>query len=161
MRRGQVLTSTRKNARPRFLNRLRHRHSPPQPPFERAVELLAAGRSVGVFPEGTANRDPQQLLRGRHGAARLSLQGGVPIVPVGIRFPFEPLGAPIRDFARLSIEIGEPLPPNHAPGDATATLGAVRARHAEIMTALAALSGKTWHYDTRTSDDEIKTDPAH
>jgi 1-acyl-sn-glycerol-3-phosphate acyltransferase len=161
MRRGEVLTSTRKNARPRILNRLRRRHAPPQPPFERAVELLAAGRSVGVFPEGTANRDPQRLLRGRHGAARLSLQSGVPIVPVGIRFPFEPAGAPIRDFARLSIEIGEPLPPRRAPGHAAPPLDAVRARHAEIMTALAALSGKAWHHDTRTRDDESKTDPAH
>jgi 1-acyl-sn-glycerol-3-phosphate acyltransferase len=149
MRRGQVLTSTRKPARPRFLNRLRAQHAPPQPPFERAAELLAAGRSVGVFPEGTANRDPRRLLRGRHGAARLSLQGGVPVVPVGLRFPFEPAGAPIRDFARVAIEIGEPLPVRHCHDDVV-PLDAVRARHAEIMTALAALSGKTWNHDTRS-----------
>ncbi|MEZ5458378.1 MAG: lysophospholipid acyltransferase family protein [Steroidobacteraceae bacterium] len=146
MRRGEVLTSMRKNARPRFLNRLRHRHAPTQAPFARAAELLAAGRSIGVFPEGTANRDPHRLLRGRHGAARLSLHSGAPIVPVGIRFPFEPPGAPIRDFARLAIEIGTPLAaqrPSHAGAIA---LHDVRAHHAAIMTTLAALSGKTWHY---------------
>jgi 1-acyl-sn-glycerol-3-phosphate acyltransferase len=149
MRRGQVLASTRKPARPRFLNRLRSRHEPPQPPFERATELLAAGRSVGVFPEGTANRDPRRLLRGRHGAARLSLQSGVPIVPIGLRFPFEPADAPIRDLARVAIEIGEPLPPRRWH-DGIASLDAVRSRHADIMTALAALSGKTWNHDTRS-----------
>lgn len=146
MRRGQVLTSTRKNARPRFLNRLRGRHAPPRPPFERAAELLGAGRSVGVFPEGTVNRDPRRLLRGRHGAARLSLQSGAPIVPVGLRFPFEPADAPIRDLARVSIEIGEPIAPRH-PVEPDPSLAAVRTRHAEIMTSLSSLSGKAWTHE--------------
>lgn len=161
LRRGEVLASVRKNARPRFLNRLRARYAHPLPPFERAAHKLADGRSVGVFPEGTANRDPQRLLRGRHGAARLSLQSGVPIVPVGIRFPFEPAGAPIRDFARLAIEIGAPLAARRPAHASAVALEEVRARHAEIMTTLAALSGKTWNHTERISDDEAKANAAH
>ena len=144
LKRGEVLASVRKNARPRFLNRLRARYAHPVPPFERAAQKLAAGRSVGVFPEGTANRNPHRLLRGRHGAARLSLRSGVPIVPVGIRFPYEPAGAPIRDLARLAIEIGEPLPPR-VSAQPEPTLAEVRQRHGELMTSLSALSGKTWN----------------
>lgn len=147
MKRGEVLASVRKNARPRFLNRLRARYTHPVPPFERAAQMLAAGRSVGLFPEGTTNRDPDRLLRGRHGAARLSLQSGVPIVPVGIRFPFEPDGAPIRDLARLAIEIGEPLPPRLS-AQPEPTLSEVRQRHQELMTSLSTLSGKSWKPDT-------------
>jgi 1-acyl-sn-glycerol-3-phosphate acyltransferase len=147
LKRGEVLASVRKNARPRFLNRLRARYAHSLPPFERAALKLAAGRSVGVFPEGTANRDPYVLLRGRHGAARLSLQSGVPIVPVGIRFPYEPAGTPIRDLARLVIEIGEPLAPRRA-AEAEPSLAEVRARHAELMRSLSRLSGKVWNHDS-------------
>lgn len=144
LRRGEVLASVRKDARPRFLNRLRSRYAHPLPPFERAAQKLAAGRSVGVFPEGTANRDPHRLLRGRHGAARLSLQSGVPIIPVGLRFPFEPAGQPIRDLARVAIEIGEPLAPRRA-ACGEPSLAEVRARHAEMMLSLSNLSGKSWN----------------
>jgi 1-acyl-sn-glycerol-3-phosphate acyltransferase len=56
------------------------------PPLEQARQHLIAGRSIGIFPEGTVNRDRSQLLRGRYGAARLSLETGVPVTPAGIRF---------------------------------------------------------------------------
>lgn len=156
LRRGEVLASTRKDARPRILNRLRARHAHPLPPFERARAKLAVGRSVGVFPEGTTNRDPGRLLRGRHGAARLSLVSGAPVVPCGIRFPELPPGAPIGDFARLGIEIGAPLPAMPITTNGMPTLAEVRRRHAEIMRAIARLSGKDWSPDPRNTDDEVE-----
>lgn len=49
-----------------------------------AAELLDEGWSLLLFPEGT--RSPDGWMRSfRHGAARLSVQSGVPVVPVGIR----------------------------------------------------------------------------
>jgi 1-acyl-sn-glycerol-3-phosphate acyltransferase len=147
MRRGQILASTRKDARPRILNRFRARHAHPLPPLERARAKLAAGASIGVFPEGTVNRDPARLLRGRHGAARLSLETGVPVLPCGIRFPKLAPGAPIGDFARLSLEIGPPLPALPLATPRSPTLAEVRLRHAAIMSSLASLSGKAWLYD--------------
>jgi hypothetical protein len=47
----------------------------------RARVCLALGRSVGIFPEGTVNRDPHRLLAGRRSAALLSLERRVPVVP--------------------------------------------------------------------------------
>ncbi|MGE5215894.1 MAG: lysophospholipid acyltransferase family protein [Chloroflexota bacterium] len=52
--------------------------------LKRAKELLAAGISVVVFPEGTRSRDGQ-LLRFKKGGFLLAAQSGVPIVPVAIK----------------------------------------------------------------------------
>jgi 1-acyl-sn-glycerol-3-phosphate acyltransferase len=48
-----------------------------------AMELLAAGRPLGLHPEGTRSRDGQ-LRDGRPGAALLAMRAGVPLLPVGI-----------------------------------------------------------------------------
>ena len=48
-----------------------------------AARLLAAGRDVIVFPEGTRSRDGRTGDFHR-GAARLAAAAGVPLVPVGI-----------------------------------------------------------------------------
>src|SRR5262245_30418449 len=85
-RRGEAITVTRKSARPRLLNLLKPLYVHERSALERARAHLEAGRSVGVFPEGTVNRDPRRLLYGDRGAARLALQAGVPVVPAGIRF---------------------------------------------------------------------------
>ncbi len=48
-----------------------------------ALDLLADGRPVGVFPEGTRSRDGR-MRAARPGAALLAMRSGVPIIPVGI-----------------------------------------------------------------------------
>jgi 1-acyl-sn-glycerol-3-phosphate acyltransferase len=107
-----------------------------------------AGRSVGLFPEGTVNRDPRRLLRGRFGAARLSLETGAPVLPVGIRFIGSPSGRDRGDSGLpMSIHIGAPLTPPPEQAEAVGgkvSIIAVRAWHGEIMTAIASLCGKTW-----------------
>jgi 1-acyl-sn-glycerol-3-phosphate acyltransferase len=52
--------------------------------LDAAIAVLKDGALAGIFPEGRVNEHPGELLRGRRGAARLSLGAGVPIVPVGI-----------------------------------------------------------------------------
>src|SRR5262249_15944983 len=99
--RAQVVTVTRKSAKPRFLNVLKPLYEQAVPPHERARRHLASGRSVGIFPEGEVNRDPDRMLRGRRGAARLSLETGAPVVPMGIRFPRHAPGRPINDHAMM------------------------------------------------------------
>src|SRR5262249_44969240 len=86
-KRAETITVTRKPARPRVLNLLKPLYSHPLSVLDRARLQLAAGQSVGIFPEGKVNRDPSRLLRAHHGAALLSLESGVPIVPAGIRLP--------------------------------------------------------------------------
>ena len=48
-----------------------------------AVDVLARGGTVGVYPEGTRSRDGL-LHRGNLGPARLAATSGAPIVPIGI-----------------------------------------------------------------------------
>jgi 1-acyl-sn-glycerol-3-phosphate acyltransferase len=107
--------------------------------------LLLSGASVGIFPEGKVNRDPHVLLRGRLGAARLSLETGVPVVPAGLRPVSTPAGP-------MSIEIGAPLtPPSMAAG---VDGDDVRAWHAQIMSAIAVLSGKSQRLQPKGASDE-------
>jgi len=78
------------------------------PVLDACLERLAAGGSLGIFPEGTRNRGGQ-LLRGRPGLGELVLRSTAPVVPVGLRFPAaERLGRPPR-LGRMVLAIGEPL----------------------------------------------------
>lgn len=148
-RAGDVITLDRKPARPRFLNVLRPLLTDRVPAFTRAAERLAAGASVGIFPEGTTNRDPGRLLRGFHGAAKLSLQAGVPVIPAGVRFPRHEHAPRIPELAPMEIEFGAPLVP---PAEHDLTAAAVRAWHARVMSEVARLSGKTWSNERKTHD---------
>ncbi|MBI4090362.1 MAG: 1-acyl-sn-glycerol-3-phosphate acyltransferase [Candidatus Kerfeldbacteria bacterium] len=85
-----------------------------------ALERLAGGGVVGIFPEGRRNKrnvNPEWgrvMLKGKTGAARLALTSGVPVVPVGLIAPaggtaFEA----IRNFLSPSkpaiVRFGSPL----------------------------------------------------
>ncbi len=53
-------------------------------PMESAYKVLRAGHVIGIFPEGSLTREPDQWpMRARTGAIRLALETGVPIVPMG------------------------------------------------------------------------------
>ncbi|CAI9386399.1 lysophospholipid acyltransferase family protein [Microbacterium sp. T2.11-28] len=48
-----------------------------------AKELVESGRGVIVYPEGSLTRDPDMWpMRGKTGAVRLALAGGLPVIPV-------------------------------------------------------------------------------
>src|SRR6478735_7005430 len=50
-----------------------------------ALEALAAGEAVGLYPEGRITRDPAHWPeRAKTGAVRLALASGAPIVPVAM-----------------------------------------------------------------------------
>ena len=51
--------------------------------LKQAVRVLAAGRSVVIFPEGAIS-PPEGFAPVRSGVARLALQSGVPVIPIGI-----------------------------------------------------------------------------
>lgn len=138
-RRSGAIVVMRKSARPRFLNALKPFYAPTEPSHERALAHLEGGRSVGIFPEGTVNRDPERLLRGRLGAARLSLAAGVPVVPGGIR-----LIGPDPRRPMLELTLGPPMLPPAIPATTTPASADVRAWHGRIMTEIARLSGKSW-----------------
>jgi 1-acyl-sn-glycerol-3-phosphate acyltransferase len=155
-----AITVTRKEAHPRILNRLKPWFAQPTPPLEQARARLLARESVALFPEGRINRHPGRLLRGRFGAARLSLETGTPVLPVGIRF-LGPVGSADRtDSSRpMEIRIGDALIPP-ADREAVATIAAVRAWHATLMSAVADLCGKEWSGDAPTRVPAPKPTPS-
>src|SRR5258705_8548448 len=51
--------------------------------LDAALDVLARGGVIGVYPEGTRSRDGM-LHRGNLGPARLAAASGAPIVPVGL-----------------------------------------------------------------------------
>jgi 1-acyl-sn-glycerol-3-phosphate acyltransferase len=142
--RSGAITLTGKPARPRFLNRLKPWFEPAMPPFEEARKHLKRGGSIGIFPEGTVNRDGNRLLRGRRGAARLSLEAGVPVVPMGIRFARRDPGTGATDSTSpMSIRFGTPIdPPNGASSRVSSS--AVNDWHARLMGEIGLLCGKRW-----------------
>lgn len=144
---GQVITIARKPAKPRFLNVFKPLFTSREPGFARAQKALEAGRPVGIFPEGTTNRHPTKMLRGFNGAAQLSLQTGVPILPIGIQFPSHDTSRPIPEWIPMGLNIGSPMTPPKINGKAK--LEEIRSWHRQIMTAIADLSGKTWQPQNR------------
>lgn len=47
------------------------------------VEVLAEGRALGIYPEGTRSPDGR-LYKFRTGVARVALRSGAPVIPVGL-----------------------------------------------------------------------------
>jgi 1-acyl-sn-glycerol-3-phosphate acyltransferase len=79
-----------------------------------AAELLAAGKLVGIYPEGTRSRDGM-LHRGHSGVAHLAMISGAPIIPVGLTGTerVQPIGTSVpRPFrGPVTIQFGEPIHP--------------------------------------------------
>lgn len=52
--------------------------------FEAACVSVREGGCVGVYPEGTITKDPTGWpMRGKTGAARIALETGCPVIPIG------------------------------------------------------------------------------
>lgn len=104
-----------------------------------ALSLLANGRPIALFPEGTRSRDGQ-LQTGKSGAALLAMRAGVPVIPVGIAGTYR-LFAAGRLLPRrtpMTVRIGAPLSLPHVPDGRLDREQLVAANDA-IMRAIAAL----------------------
>lgn len=147
LRRGGAIVSPHKRAKLAAANRFKAQLTRNAAPLEQATAHLEAGRSVGVFPEGIMNRNPNRLLKANHGAALLSLRTGVPVVPIGIRFPNHDPDCAINDLARMSVHIGAPMTPPQSTTDSS--IEDVRHWHDTVMLAISRLSGKRLHTEEK------------
>ncbi|NMC04820.1 MAG: 1-acyl-sn-glycerol-3-phosphate acyltransferase [Candidatus Lokiarchaeota archaeon] len=80
--------------------------------YNKALEFLRQGELVGIYPEGTTNGGGYNFLEPHVGAARLAIDGKVPIIPVGISGTDRilPKGAKMPNFnAKLTVKIGKPI----------------------------------------------------
>ena len=78
--------------------------------MEGVLHVLRSGNLLGIYPEGTRSPDGR-LYKGKTGVARLVLQAGVPVVPVGM---INTELVPSRFFKiptmrRPKIRIGKPM----------------------------------------------------
>src|SRR5207342_2482828 len=80
-----------------------------------AVEFLAAGEAVGIFPEATISR-ALELKEFKTGAVRIAAEAGVPVVPVILWGTQRMMTKDHpRDFSRgktITISVGTPLHPS-------------------------------------------------
>lgn len=83
--------------------------------FGAAVDAVARGELVVVYPEGTISRDPDLWpMTGKTGAARIALAAGVPVVPVaqwGVNHILAPYARRPHLFPRklITVKAGDPV----------------------------------------------------
>jgi 1-acyl-sn-glycerol-3-phosphate acyltransferase len=128
--------------------------------LDAAVPVLQSGELVGIFPEGTRSLDGR-LYRGRTGVARLAMEAGVPVVPVGFigTDKVQPKGHTIPRLGALwnsnvTVRFGPPM--NFS--DRTDDMSTMRAITDEIMAEIRKLSGQqyTGRYAPRPSTSNGK-----
>ncbi len=129
-----------------------------------AVPVLQSGELVGIFPEGTRSLDGR-LYRGRTGVARLAMQAGVPVVPVGIlgTEKIQPKGHSIPKLTEMGrsgvvIKFGVPLDFSARSDD----MSSMRAITDEIVLEIQKLSGQeyTGKYAPRPTEPAAPPPPA-
>jgi len=106
--------------------------------------VLASGELLGIYPEGTRSPDGR-LYKGKTGVARIVLQAGVPVIPVGmINTEFVPtrlLKIPL--MRRPGVRIGKPLDFSRYAGSGNDRT-VLRWVTDEIMNAVMELTGQTY-----------------
>ncbi|HWG61705.1 MAG TPA: lysophospholipid acyltransferase family protein [Streptosporangiaceae bacterium] len=124
------------------------------------LRVLAHGRLLGIYPEGTRSPDGR-LYRGKMGVARLALESAAPVVPCAMVGTFEMM-PPGKIRPRLSIRpgvrYGKPLDFSRYAGMKSDRL-VLRAVTDEIMYALMNLSGQEYvDSDARRAKADIKAE---
>jgi 1-acyl-sn-glycerol-3-phosphate acyltransferase len=76
--------------------------------LEQCLDRLNQGRSIGIFPEGTRNSDPEHLLKAKKGLGHLVLLSEAPVIPLGTA-PLHPGGTKKSSRGSLVLRIGAPL----------------------------------------------------
>src|ERR1051326_2412007 len=114
--------------------------------LDAAVPVLQSGEVVGIFPEGTRSPDGR-LYRGRTGVARLLMEAGVPVVPVGFvnTDRVQPKGHMIpklstRKHADVVIRFGKLMDFSDRPDD----MSSMRKITDEIVAEIQKLSGQEY-----------------
>ncbi|WP_249423761.1 lysophospholipid acyltransferase family protein [Nocardioides coralli] len=131
--------------------------------FDAAVQAVRDGECVVVYPEGTITRDPDLWpMAGKSGAARIALETGCPVIPVGqwgAHTLLPPYSARLRVLPRqrVQMKVGDPVDLSglQGPPPSAATISAATDRiMAAIVALVADLRGEpapTELFDPRTS----------
>ena len=112
--------------------------------LDAAIPVLRAGKVLGIHPEGTRSLDGR-LYRGRPGAAKLAVETGATLVPVGLvgTDRIQPVGARLPRLAKVEVTFGEPLDLTDWAG-APADARTVREITERLMKRIAKLTGQQY-----------------
>jgi 1-acyl-sn-glycerol-3-phosphate acyltransferase len=125
--------------------------------YDECIRKLESGRDIGIFPEGTRNRDPRRLKRGRSGIGKIIAETDCPVVPIGIEYLRRGKMQIIPAAGKIILRIGRPVqftrdimeyrqnavPIEHSEKQKPATAGNLsRIITHRVMEELARLSGK-------------------
>ena len=78
--------------------------------IKKSLRLLAKGRVIAIFPEGTRSKD-RKLKTAKSGVGMLVYMAKVPVVPVYIEGAFDALPRQIKTFKRhpVRVYVGKPI----------------------------------------------------
>jgi 1-acyl-sn-glycerol-3-phosphate acyltransferase len=118
------------------------------------LKVLAEGKCLGIYPEGTRSPDGR-LYKGRTGIARLALESGAPIIPVAMfnTEKIQPTGTVVPKVMRVEMIFGDPM---YFEGDSTDLLY-LRDVTDKIMASIQELSGQEY-VDTYATKAKKSTD---
>lgn len=105
------------------------------------LQVLAQGKCLGIYPEGTRSPDGR-LYKGRTGIARLAIESGAPVIPVAMSNTdkIQPTGKLIPNLHRVGMIFGEPM---YFEGDST-DLQYLRTVTDQIVAEIAHMSGQEY-----------------
>jgi 1-acyl-sn-glycerol-3-phosphate acyltransferase len=105
------------------------------------LKVLAEGKCLGIYPEGTRSPDGR-LFKGRTGIARLAIESGAPIIPVAMfnTEKIQPTGTVVPKVMRVKMIFGEAM---YFDGDST-DLQYLRDVTDKIMSTIQEMSGQEY-----------------
>ncbi|MGH3865411.1 MAG: lysophospholipid acyltransferase family protein [Pseudonocardiaceae bacterium] len=129
-----------------------------QAALDTGARLLAAGKLLGIYPEGTRSPDGR-LYKGKTGVARMALEAGVPVIPVVMvgTDKVSPMGTKMWRPHPVEIRFGTPLDFSRYAGLAGDRF-VERSVVDEIMYALMELSGQEY-VDTYAASVKDREEP--
>lgn len=80
-----------------------------KPVIDSCLERINQNKGIAIFPEGTRNKDPYVLKKGKLGLAKLVLMTDIQVIPVGIDFPLRQKKGKIPKLGRIIFRVGEPM----------------------------------------------------
>ena len=137
--------------------------------YAAAVEAVRAGECVVVYPEGTITRDPNGWpMVGKSGAARIALETGCPVIPIGQwgaqdLLPAYSLRPHFFPRATIRMRVGDPVDLGDLldlPGSNEVTAEAshrIMSAITELVSEIRGEDAPAERYDMRVSGDPYKS----
>ena len=90
-----------------------------------AIDYVKNGISICIFPEGTRNDNPKELLPFKEGSFKLALKTGCPIIPIAMTNTpkIYEAQAPLLKKTHVVLQYGKPILPDELDADTKKHIG--------------------------------------